>query len=189
MPFSIEAALELVNCFSSGEEDKSRELTLGLLRQTPEPLSRHQFTPGHLTCTGLVLHPNRQSFLLIHHRRLDRWLAPGGHVETEDDSPRAAAAREVREETELTVLPGVALLAGLDVHGIPAKGAEPYHLHHDLKFAFLAASAEVAVTSETRGVAWCSFDEADRYTVPPSILRAASRARQFLGCNNPNNIK
>ena len=180
MPFLIEAALELVQNFPLGEEDKSRELTLGLLLQTPDPLSRHQFTPGHLTCTGIVIHPHRESFLLIHHRRLNRWLAPGGHVEPEDESPRAAAAREVLEETELAALPGVPFLAGIDVHGIPAKSVEPYHLHHDLKFAFLAASATVAVTSETRGVTWYAFNEADRYAVPPSILRAANRARAAL---------
>ena len=180
MPFTVEVALQLVDSFPPEEENKSRELTLGLLRHTPEPLSRLQFTPGHLTCTGLVLHPDLDRFLLIHHRRLDRWLAPGGHVEPEDESPRAAAAREVLEETEVPVLPGPALLAGLDVHGIPAKGAEPYHLHHDLKFALVAATAEVAVTSETRGVAWCRFDEAERYGVPPSIQRAAARARAVL---------
>ena len=180
MPFLIEAALELVQKFPLGEEDKSRELILGLLMQTPDPLSRNQFTPGHLTCTGIVIHPQRESFLLIHHRRLDRWLAPGGHVEPEDHSPRAAAAREVLEETELGVLPGLPFLAGIDVHGIPAKSAEPYHLHHDLKFALLAASATVAVTSETRGVTWCAFNETDRYAVPPSILRAANRARAAL---------
>ncbi len=177
MPFLVEVAIELVSRFSEGEEPKSRELTLGLLHHTTDPLSRLQFTPGHLTCTGIVLHPSRESFLLIHHRRLDRWLAPGGHVEPEDESPRAAAAREVLEETEVAVLPGVDFLAGIDVHGIPAKSVEPYHLHHDLKFAFLAASAEIAVTSETRGVAWCAFGDAGRYAVPPSILRAANRAR------------
>jgi 8-oxo-dGTP pyrophosphatase MutT (NUDIX family) len=180
MPFTVETAIEFVNAFPLGEEDKSRELTLALLQHTPQPLSRDQFTPGHLTCTGIVLHPDLDSFLLIHHRRLDRWLAPGGHVEPEDESPQAAAAREVLEETEVPVLRGAAYLTGMDVHGIPAKGNEPYHLHHDLKFAFVAATAEIAVTSETRGVVWCPFDDTSRYTVPPSIVRAACRAQSFL---------
>jgi 8-oxo-dGTP pyrophosphatase MutT (NUDIX family) len=180
MPFTVESAVELVTAFPLGEEDKSRELTLGLLQQTLQPLSRDQFTPGHLTCTGIVLHPNLEAFLLIHHRRLDRWLAPGGHVEPEDESPQAAAAREVLEETEVPVLSGAVYLTGMDVHGIPAKGIEPYHLHHDLKFAFIAATAEVVITSETRGVAWCPFDDTARYTIPPSVLRAATRARAFF---------
>lgn len=180
MPFPVEVVRDLVNRFPEGEEDKSRELTLGLLLHTSDPLSRAQFTPGHLTCTGIVLHPSGESFLLIHHRRLARWLAPGGHVEPEDESPAAAAAREVLEETEVIVQPGRDFLAGIDVHGIPAKSAEPYHLHHDLKFAFRASSVEIAVTSETRGVTWCPFDAADRYAVPPSIRRAAGRARAYF---------
>ncbi len=175
MPFLIEVAVELVNRFPLGDEDKSQELTLGMLRQTLQPLSRLQFSPGHLTCTGIVLHPDRQSFLLIHHKRLDRWLAPGGHVEEEDESPRVTAAREVLEETSVVVLPGEMFLAGIDVHGIPPKGSEPYHLHHDLKFGLLASRAEVRVSSETKAVRWCRFGDTTRYGVPESIVRAARR--------------
>ena len=175
MPFLIEVAVELVSRFPPGEDDKSQELTLGMIRYTPQPLSRLQYSPGHLTCTGIVVHPDRQSFLLIHHKRLDRWLAPGGHVEEEDESPRAAAAREVWEETGVAVSPGGSFLAGLDVHGIPPKGSEPYHLHHDLKFGLLASRAEVRVSSETKAVRWCRFGEATQYGVPDSIVRAARR--------------
>ena len=55
-----------------------------LLECSPEPFSRDQFVPGHITCTGLVIAPDRDGILLIHHRRLDRWLLPGGHVEAAD---------------------------------------------------------------------------------------------------------
>lgn len=180
MPFSLAVALQLVTDFPPGNEEKSKELILGLLRHTPEPFSREQFRPGHLTCTGIVLHPDRESFLLIHHKRLDRWLAPGGHVEAEDDSPRAGAAREVLEETGVAVLPGAAFLAGIDVHGIPPKGHEPYHLHHDLKFGLLALSAEVALTSETKGVLWCRFEQTRQYGVPESITAAALRTQLYF---------
>src|SRR5271165_1435044 len=81
---------------------KSRELILDLLRQTNAPFSRHQFTPGHITCTALVLHPDRSpdrpKVLFMHHHRLHRWLLPGGHVEESDASLAAAAAREAAEE-------------------------------------------------------------------------------------------
>ncbi|MBY0503647.1 MAG: NUDIX domain-containing protein [Bryobacteraceae bacterium] len=175
MSFSPATAIEFVTALPPGEDDKSQELTLGMLRHTPEPLSRHQYLPGHLTCTGIVLHPSLESFLLIHHRRLDRWLAPGGHVEPEDESPRDAAAREVREETGVIVLPGEAFLAGIDVHGIPPKSSEPYHLHHDLKFGLVATAAGIALSDETKGVRWCGF--AETVEIPASIRRAAERTR------------
>ena len=67
-----------------GESMKSRELILQILDHTAEPYSRHQYQPGHITSTGMVLHPNGSAVLLVHHRRLNRWLLPGGHIETED---------------------------------------------------------------------------------------------------------
>ena len=40
--------------------------------------------------------------LLIHHRKLDKWLPLGGHIELEED-PEQAALRETKEESGLDV--------------------------------------------------------------------------------------
>src|SRR6266496_3307863 len=40
--------------------------------------------------------------LLIHHRKLDKWLPLGGHIELDED-PEAAALREAHEESGLKV--------------------------------------------------------------------------------------
>jgi 8-oxo-dGTP pyrophosphatase MutT (NUDIX family) len=162
----------------SVEEEKSHELILALLEQTAEPFSRNQFHPGHITCTALVLDPDRRRILLVYHYRLRRWLLPGGHVEESDASLSDTARREAREETSVRIAPasGVRLL-GMDVHGIPAhqgKG-EPYHLHHDLIFAMSAESDVIARSEEAPDVAWCAPDEFERYGVPSSIVRAARR--------------
>ena len=60
---------------TGGEALKSRELILSLLERSPEPFSRSQLTPGQISCTGLVI--DRERLLIVHHRRLDRWLLPG----------------------------------------------------------------------------------------------------------------
>jgi 8-oxo-dGTP pyrophosphatase MutT (NUDIX family) len=162
---------------SDGEAFKSRDLVLMLLECTPAPFSREQFTPGHITATGLVLAPDEERVLLVHHRRLDRWLLPGGHVEAEDGTAGDTARREVIEET------GAALadkseppLAGIDVHGIPAKGSEPYHLHHDLIFLFQATSDRLQVSAESHDVAWCHPRDFQRYAIPGNVRRAYQRA-------------
>jgi 8-oxo-dGTP pyrophosphatase MutT (NUDIX family) len=177
MPTTIEA-LALVQAFNaSPEEEKSRELILALLELSEAPFSRHQFHPGHITCTAVVLHPNGRQFLLMHHHRHRRWLLPGGHVEEADRTLGDTARREAIEETAVRIdEEGPARLAGMDVHAIPARKGEPFHLHHDLVFAFKANSEEFALTEEAPRVAWCGMDEAAVYQLPGSIVRAALRA-------------
>ena len=173
-------ALELVTGFApTPEEEKSRELILALLDQTPEPFSRRQFHPGHITCTALVLDPERRRLLLVFHHRLRRWLLPGGHVEEDDATLGDAARREAVEETSVRIVShGASRLAGMDVHGIPAnkRKKEPFHLHHDLIFTFSAESDAIARSEEAPEVMWCATDELPRYDVPSSIVRAAMRA-------------
>jgi 8-oxo-dGTP pyrophosphatase MutT (NUDIX family) len=173
---AIPAVVSLINDLhdtTDGELLKSRDLILHLLQFTPAPFSRDQFVPGHITCSGLVLALDGD-LLLVHHRRLDRWLQPGGHVEPEDVEIWDAASREVREETGVEIEPAARLI-GADVHGIPPAKGEPYHLHHDLLFAFTARSKECRVSHESRAVAWARPDELDRYAVPGNIRRAVLR--------------
>src|SRR5438270_3015453 len=156
MPSTGEVLSLAASFAATAEEEKSRELILALLEHTPAPFSRHQFQPGHITCTALVLHPDARRVLLIHHHRLRRWLLPGGHVEENDSTLSGAARREAVEETAVRIAPGSkALLAGMDVHGIPAHKGEPFHLHHDLIFKLDAESGEIARTEEAAEVAWC----------------------------------
>lgn len=96
---------------------------------------------GHLTASAWVLDRARMLTALIHHRKLNRWLQPGGHIEDVDATWRAAAQREATEETGLanfTAELGVDELFDVDVHPIPARKDEPAHFHYDLRFLFVA---------------------------------------------------
>jgi len=173
------AEAEAFTDLSDLDDEKSRELILMLLRHSEAPFSRAQMTPGHITCTGLVLSRDHSRIILVHHRRLGRWLLPGGHIEPGDATLWDAAAREVREETGVDVTPLGSRLAGLDVHGIPPKKAESYHLHHDLIFPFVAQCDGLQLSDESIGVAWCSEADFGRYELPGSIVRAFRRAVRF----------
>jgi 8-oxo-dGTP pyrophosphatase MutT (NUDIX family) len=161
---------------ADGSDGKSRELVLMLLDNARKPFSRKYFKPGHVTGTACVLHPYEDAFLLVHHRRLNRWLFPGGHVEPDDDTIFETARREAIEETGVVVSPASPRIVGVDVHGIPAKGEEPYHLHHDIVITFRAASDTLIASAETRDVIWCRPGEARQLGLAGSIQRAVARA-------------
>lgn len=177
---NVSEALRAVESFDSGADGlaaKSRELTLDLLRSSDAPFSRLQFAPGHVTCTALVLHPRSASVLLIDHHRLHRWLLPGGHVEESDASLADAAAREATEETCVRIdISRTPFLAGIDVHGIPPKKGEPFHLHHDLIWCFRAVTEQIGTTDEAPSVQWANSADWDRLKVADSIRNSILRA-------------
>lgn len=132
-----------------------------LLGTVPDPFDRNE-PRGHVTASALIVNATRDRTLLIHHRKLGRWLQPGGHVESAmDASMMDAAMREAREETGLASLriDGESPL-DLDVHVIPARGAMPAHAHHDVRFLFLADEAETPRSDEPEDIRWFDFEAA-----------------------------
>ena len=114
--------------------------------------------------------------LFMYHHRLHRWLLPGGHVEASDASLAASAAREAREETLVQIdTDDAARLAGIDVHGIPSKRDEPFHLHHDLIWCFRALTEDIAITDEAPSVLWAAESDWDRLNVAYSIRNSIRR--------------
>lgn len=55
----------------------------------------------HFTATAFVLDSQNRT-LLLWHKRLQRWMPPGGHIDP-DETPEETAKRECKEETGLDV--------------------------------------------------------------------------------------
>lgn len=53
------------------------------------------------TVSAFIMHPTEPKLLLLHHKKLNKWLQPGGHVELHED-PLQALHHELQEETGLT---------------------------------------------------------------------------------------
>ena len=166
--------LRLLESHSPFDDKEERDLAriLEVVRRDGEAArSRGHFTPGHLTASAFVT--NGEGVLLIHHDRLGRWLQPGGHVEAEDPDLRAAAAREVEEETGLGDLEPLGLL-DVDVHEIPAARGEPNHLHLDVRWAF-RASGRPKAGDGVSAARWAALDELEGLGGDVSVLRGAAK--------------
>ncbi|NYZ79654.1 NUDIX domain-containing protein [Candidatus Micrarchaeota archaeon] len=53
-----------------------------------------------LVVAGLIISDNK--VLLIHHRKLDRWIPPGGHIDP-NETPDGALRREIKEELGMEI--------------------------------------------------------------------------------------
>jgi 8-oxo-dGTP pyrophosphatase MutT (NUDIX family) len=134
--------------------------------------------PGHLTASAWIVSEDRSAVLLVRHRKLGRWLQPGGHADGDADLA-AVALREAREETGLTRLVAADPLPfDVDVHEIPAHGIEPAHLHYDVRFVIVAAREEVpCASSESTAIAWVQAERLEDVTTDESVLRMHRRSR------------
>lgn len=127
----------------------------------------HQFI-----ASGFIITPDRTATLLIWHNKLQKWVQPGGHVD-EGELPHEAALREVAEEVGLR--PRI-VNCGVDLalsptnkdesqmptpyaffrEVIPARKAEPEHIHMDLMYIMEHNKVLPATISERElaDVAW-----------------------------------
>lgn len=136
---------------------------------------------GHITASAWILSADRQSALLTHHKKLNRWLQLGGHVDDEDASIQAAAMREAREESGIDGLQLLsAALFDVDVHPIQARANEPAHFHYDLRFLFQAAHDSVSVSDESHALAWVALNALAQDTENASVSRMARKSLSDL---------
>ncbi|MEC7584443.1 MAG: NUDIX hydrolase [Planctomycetota bacterium] len=141
--------------------------------------------PGHITASAWILSSDYKSCLLTHHRKLDRWLQLGGHVDGEEQV-HMAALREAREESGMAgfefLLPSADLEPlDLDVHTIPANDKEPEHLHWDVRFLLRALpEQQLEVSEESHALRWVPRDEVSQLTEEFSVLRLDEKASSWL---------
>lgn len=120
---------------------------------------------GHMTASAWIIDKYATSTLLVHHKKLNKWLQPGGHADGEDDI-LAVAIKEAKEETGLKTLRLYnKQLFDIDIHLIPAHKDVKAHFHHDIRFLFIADKEEdYVVSEESNELAWIPLDKLNEFT-------------------------
>jgi 8-oxo-dGTP pyrophosphatase MutT (NUDIX family) len=158
-------------------------------------MAEHPITPPgvtlrHFTVAVFVVHDGR--VLLHYHRKLGKWLPPGGHIEA-SELPDDAAVREVLEETGIRArliggqgLPideprQLVVPAGIQVERIYAG-----HEHIDLVYFATPDPNDVGAAqvdprlAESDRVGWYAADELEALGANAEIRAWAQRALDAL---------
>lgn len=110
--------------------------------------------------------------LLVHHKKNNKWLPPGGHIEW-NENPIQAAIREVKEETGLDISEVIEKLTpigrGLRIPfprfflevPVPAHIDYPEHKHIDITYHVEVPHQILSLEEkESHAIGWFTLEEA-----------------------------
>ena len=140
---------------TSPREAAAKDRFLAELDRLADPYDEHA-GPTHVTASAIVV--GTRGTVLHLHKRLARWMQPGGHIDAGEEPPDAAL-REAVEELGLEVAHprrGPRLIH-LDVHEA-ALG----HTHLDLRYLLFAAADDPhPPPDESPEARWFEWGEAE----------------------------
>jgi 8-oxo-dGTP pyrophosphatase MutT (NUDIX family) len=139
---------------TSRREEEAKARFLSELERLRDPYDEDA-DPTHVTASAIVV--GTRGTVLHLHKRLGRWMQPGGHIDP-GETPPEAALREAVEELGLPVEhpEGGPRLIHLDVHEA-ALG----HTHLDLRYLLLASPDDPhPPPGESQEARWYGWDEA-----------------------------
>jgi 8-oxo-dGTP pyrophosphatase MutT (NUDIX family) len=166
------------------QEAGDRQRILDFVRRHENPFDR-AIAEGHLTGSAITVSADGRHVLLLHHRKLDRWLQPGGHGEPGETTGEEVALREAFEETGLRGLalhPRAPRPLDVDVHDIPARPGEPAHEHLDLRYLVVAPRAAVLSpdVAELHALRWVDWVQVPALFPDHGLSRALAKARALV---------
>ena len=162
-------------------EVEFRASFLSFIKQYSDCFERTQKV-GHITGSAWIINKTGNKALLTHHKKLDRWLQLGGHADGEPDVIKVSR-KEAEEESGLMSLQlHSENIFDIDIHTIPARKADPEHLHYDVRFLFIADENEsLTISQESKNLAWIAFEDLKiKSNHNESILRMAKKSETLI---------
>ena len=141
--------------------------------------------------TVFIIHDNK--VLLVFHKKLQKWLPPGGHIDP-GELPEETALREIKEETGLDIeiisekenLSEVKQLhrpEAIQLENIEETEDE-LHQHIDLFYLARPKTFDIKISHESEDIRWFSLDDMIKERMPEDIIHHARR--MFEKMNNIN---
>ncbi|MCP9745810.1 NUDIX hydrolase [Lacihabitans sp. CS3-21] len=168
--------LELIASYNGIYESEKliKKRFIEFVQKYEDCFERHLLV-GHITASAFIFDKKNNKILLLHHKKLNKWLQPGGHCDGDKDT-LSVAIKEVFEETGLVIKNQAQPIFDLDIHMIPENKGIPEHEHFDVRYLLLADSKIPLIQNhETNQLKWVDLSEMENYTSEESLRRMKNK--------------
>lgn len=135
--------------------------------------------PMHLVSYFIPVDLTTKKLLLVHHKKANLWLPPGGHVEV-NEHPTQTVMREMKEELQDKAI----LLAANPLFLTVTQTVNDPSPHIDVSLWFIvqgnSAKDYIFDTTEFYRVQWFAFTEVPQKHIEPHLPRFMQKLKLFL---------
>jgi len=136
-----------------------------------------QCSIGHVTASAIILNQDLTQVVLMEHKKLSKWLQPGGHADGDTDLERVARKEAFEEVGLKNLLPEKnPSVIGLSIHTIPQRNEIPEHLHYDVRFAFRSLERSLRKNEESLDAQWFAIGSLEILVLEEELMRHVARA-------------
>ena len=164
--------IQLLNQYNSSDAEITMKNDMLTFIDANEDCFERSLEIGHITGSSWLLNKAGDKALLMHHKKLDKWLQLGGHADGDSDI-LAVALKEAQEESGITSIePVMNAIFDIDIQKIPTYKSIEEHLHYDVRFLLKVTSDEkFQINSESNELRWIGKDAEGLLISEPSVAR------------------
>jgi 8-oxo-dGTP pyrophosphatase MutT (NUDIX family) len=181
----MEKLIHLLNQYRSKTDQEHQKATkqtmLSFLTSEGIKSFHRESIQAHFTASAWIVNLHSKEVIMLHHKKLNKWLQPGGHADGETDL-QIVAKKEAHEETGLNHLNlATENIFDLDIHEIPEHKGIPKHEHYDVRFAYFCKNKEaIKINEESTDFKWIKLSNIRDLTSEESILRMAKKTESII---------
>ena len=138
---------------------------------------------GHVTGSAWVLNPAGTHTLMLLHRKLNRWLQPGGHADGDPDILQVVL-KETSEESGLDIQ-HITLASedifDVDIHTVYPSIHDHRHVHYDIRFLLIIDDRlPLPGNKESHQIAWIPLSKVSQYNNARSLHRMVRKSHALM---------
>ena len=144
---------------------------------------QQEIPPQQATGSAWLINPNNGKILLTLHKKLNRWLQPGGRISTQDGlSIHKTASREAQEESGIKeIILSSPEIFHLDIHYIPALKDQEAQYYYDFCFLHhVSDNHPLTQSAESLDLKWFSMAELMQMNLENSIEKMRKKWQHKL---------